>query len=89
MALFNRAFGLLFESRREDGAVSRMWGYSTPDAVATLTAAGYFNGQRDRLGVGDTILASAGIGGTPATVILRVAAVPGTGNVTVATVLNA
>ncbi len=88
MAFFDKAFVLLAQSNRQDGSVTRKWMYSTTDAVATVTAAGYYNAMRARLTVGDTIESSVGIGGTAATLIQRVATVPGTGNVTTTTVLN-
>jgi len=58
--------------------------YATTDADATVQAAGYFNDARDTLSVGDTIEAMTALAGTPERVVMRVTAVPTTGNVTVA-----
>lgn len=58
--------------------------YATPDAVATVIAAGYFNGAREKLAVGDTIDATCVLGGTPDRVSVLVTAVPATADVTVA-----
>lgn len=53
--------------------------YATADAAAVVEAAGYFNGSRGQLAVGDTIIASC----SASTKVLRVLTVPATGNVTV------
>ncbi len=58
--------------------------YGTADAPATVETAGYFNGARAKLTVGDIIIASMGIGGTLKLKIYQVTAVPATGNVTIA-----
>lgn len=59
--------------------------YATADAVATVTTAGYFNGAREKLAVGDTIDAVCVLGGTPDRVSVLVTAVPAApGDVTVA-----
>ena len=58
--------------------------YGTPDLAAVVETAGYFNGARAKLTVGDVITASMGIGSTQKLKILVVTAVPATGNVTVA-----
>lgn len=55
------------------------WIYGTLDPAATVEAAGYFNGVRAQLTVGDTILASC----SASTKVLRVLTVPAAGNVTV------
>lgn len=57
--------------------------YATPDALAAVVTAGYFNDARSQLRVGDVIEVAAGIGGTPATDTYTVTAVPATGNVTI------
>jgi hypothetical protein len=57
--------------------------YATPDTLATVVAAGYFNNARARLQAGDVVQVAAGIGGTPATDSYVFASVPATGNVTV------
>lgn len=56
--------------------------YSSNDTAAELLAAGYFNGVRDILSVGDIIHAVADIDGTPDYLNIMVATVPDTGNVT-------
>lgn len=43
-----------------------LWHYTTTDASATVTGAGYFNNGADMLRVGDLIIANMGVGGTPA-----------------------
>jgi hypothetical protein len=60
--------------------------YATPDAVATVIAAGYFNGLRDdgRIRVNDIIGSQCAMGGVADYVRLIFTAVPATGNVTVA-----
>lgn len=58
------------------------WYEADDDAVATVVAAGYFNGVRGILNVGDRILVVAANGA--AFRVLRVTAVPATGNVTTA-----
>lgn len=58
--------------------------YATTDAAATVETAGYFNDARARLKLGDQILASMVLGGTPVAKHYIVTAVPGAGNVTIA-----
>jgi hypothetical protein len=60
--------------------------YATADAVATVIAAGYFNGLRDdqRIRVNDVINSQCVMGGVADFVRLIITAVPATGNVTVA-----
>ena len=84
MAFYHKALTRVATSIRADGAQNSQVLYSDSDATATVVAAGYFNEAREKLRVGDIIVATVGIGGTPATLVLRVTAVPGTGNVTVA-----
>jgi hypothetical protein len=63
-----------------------IYGYATPDAVATVIAAGYFNGLRDdaRIRVNDVIECFCVMGGVSDYVRVIITAVPATGNVTVA-----
>lgn len=63
------------------GAVQNTtWQYFTADAAATVETAGYFNGIRAQLTVGDTILASMGASSKS----YRVLTVPAVGsNVTI------
>ena len=62
-----------------------LYHYATDDAAATVETAGYFNGDRARLNVGDVIIASMVNAGTPVMKQYAVTAAPKTtGNVTVA-----
>lgn len=83
MALVKAAFTRVSTSVR-DGAQSGLHFYSTADTTAAVVTAGYFNDVRDKIKVGDLVLVTAGIGGVPATMVLRFVAVPATGNVTIA-----
>lgn len=67
----------------------RLWHYSTNDDHATVAAAGYFNNARAVIGVGDTVIASVDLDGTPALRFYMFNAVPVSGNVTVVQVANA
>ena len=60
-----------------------LWFLATPVTQAEIATAGYFNNARTMLTAGDLILATCVIGGVMKTSHLRVATVPGTGNVTV------
>ena len=42
----------------------RLVSYATADALATVTAAGYFNGAADQLMPGDVLLIQHSVGGT-------------------------
>lgn len=66
------------------GDVRRDWSYKTPDAVATVETAGYFNDARVRLAKGDTIIATMVISGSVVGRTYVVTAVPASGNVTIA-----
>lgn len=44
----------------------RLWMYNTPDAIATVIAAGYFNDAKDVLKVNDIMFTVTSIAGTPA-----------------------
>lgn len=57
--------------------------YATNDTKAEVLTAGYFNNARADLSVGSKIEAEVDCDGTQETVIMRVATVPPTGNVTV------
>lgn len=63
-----------------------IYDYATTDAVATVVAAGYFNGLRDdgKIKVNDYINCYCVMGGAGDKVELVFTAVPATGNVTVA-----
>jgi len=67
---------------------ARDWRYITNDDHATVSAAGYFNNHRAHIGVGDTVLASVDIDGTPQLRLYMFNAVPAAGNVTVVQVNN-
>lgn len=58
--------------------------YATNDAVATVIAAGYFNDAREKLKVNDVIEAVCAHNSTGDRVVMRVTAVPASGDVTVA-----
>lgn len=66
------------------GKTVNWYNYGTADAVATVIAAGYFNGARDKLKVNDSIDAMCLADGVGDRVSLIVTAVPAAGNVTVA-----
>jgi hypothetical protein len=55
--------------------------YCTPDTLATVAAAGYFNAGRDRLQAGDVVHVVGSFGGTPATDHYVFTSVPATGNI--------
>jgi hypothetical protein len=59
------------------------WDYATDDAAATVEAAGYFNGARAFLRVGDIITAVMAAAGTPIGKNYVVLTVPASGNVTI------
>lgn len=56
--------------------------YATVHTLAEVQAAGFFNASRDNLTKDSIIDCVADINGTPARVVLRLATVPATGNVT-------
>ncbi len=58
--------------------------YATPDAVATVIAAGYFNNARAKLAVNDQIDAVCVATGVADRISMSVTAVPASGNITVA-----
>jgi len=61
----------------------RFYKYATIDAAATVLTAGYFNDARDKLQVNDVIECVTSAGGTGDRIVVRVTAVPSSGNVTV------
>lgn len=63
-------------------SVTRFWKYVTPDALATVVAAGYFNDYRLQLAAGDVIEVVGALTGTPVYDSYVVTASPATGNVT-------
>lgn len=67
---------------------TNFWGYVTADAHATIIAANYFNAQAQHMRVGDIILATTAIGGTPLARMYVVTAVSST-VVTIAAVTGA
>ncbi len=59
--------------------------YGTPDAPATVIAAGYFNALRTKpLRVGDVIDAVCSVNGTPDRISMLITAVPASADITVA-----
>lgn len=64
------------------GGAVNIWYYATPDAIASVLAAGYFNGARERLKVNDTIFVNAAADATGDFAILKVTDVPASGDVT-------
>lgn len=45
---------------------ARLWHYTTNDTLVTVAGSNYFNGAASYLGVGDVIMVSADLDGTPA-----------------------
>ena len=87
MALAKRSFVQMHSiPYAADTPPVNIYGYATPDAVATVVAAGYFNGLRDdgRLRVNDVVECYCVQGGVSDVVRLIFTAVPSTGNVTTA-----
>lgn len=67
----------------------RLWHYATTDDWATVNAAGYWNSARAHIGVGDIVLISGDLDGTPLLRMIMFATVPASGNVTTVQVANA
>lgn len=67
-----------------DAGSINIWAYATTDAAATVLAAGYFNDLRFRLSVNGIMIIMAVAGGVGDMLIVKVTAVPATGDVTVA-----
>lgn len=66
----------------------RLWHYATNDDWATINVAGYWNGARAHIGVGDLVDISGDLDGAPFHRRLMFSAVPATGNVTVVQIAN-
>ena len=78
--IFNRSL-----PHKPDARGIHHWDYNSPDAAATIVAAGYFNPARDRLGVNDMIEIMALSDGTGDYLHVKVTAVPAApGDITVA-----
>jgi hypothetical protein len=60
------------------GSAPQMWSYTTPDAIADVNTAGYFNGAASLLKVSDIIFCYTSSGGTAAMSIVWVNANSGT-----------
>ena len=60
------------------GAAPQVWSYTTPDAIADVNTAGYFNAAASLLRVGDVIFCFTSTGGTPAMSIVWVNSNSGT-----------
>jgi hypothetical protein len=85
MALALRSLALYASVPHSTTGRTDFFKYATPDAVATVIAAGYFNDARTKLKVNDVIDAVCVVGGVGDRVSLLVTAAPQvTGNVTVA-----
>ena len=84
MALQIRALTLTASVPVDTNKSVGFYKYATPDAAATVIAAGYFNDARDKLAVNDIIECVCVATGTGDRVVVRVTAVPSSGNVTVA-----
>jgi hypothetical protein len=87
MAHNPRSLSRIASSGYGDSASCSLFFYRTLDPVATVLTAGYFNASRSQLNVGDQIQVTADTGASLEAEILLVTAVPGTGNITVASIL--
>ena len=67
-----------------DGKTISTWHYATNDLASAVEAAGFFNDMRNSASVGDIIIASLDLDGTPVLKNYMFTAVPASGNVTVA-----
>lgn len=67
------------------GGFVQLWGYSTPDAAASVLASGYFNNLRDRAKVNDVMECVCAADGVGDMVRVKFTAVPASGDVTVST----
>lgn len=61
-----------------------IWLHATDEAAATVETAGFFNNARTLLAKGDIIISTMANGGTAVVKTYVAAAVPSTGNVTIA-----
>ena len=82
MAFNKRALSRMATSQYASGESASAYFMATANAAAAVIAAGYLNDARDMLRVGDIIFASVGIGGTADTLLIRVATVPASRNIT-------
>lgn len=88
MALIENAFQPVGGQARK-GASPQIWAYQTPDALATVKAAGYFNALRDRVLKDDFVICATSNGTTSVYTIIMFLLVPASPlatNVTVVTV---
>lgn len=60
-----RRFDILGFVGNGAGSVKTLWGYTTNDDAATVEATGYFDAMIDQFQVGDQVLASLDLDGTP------------------------
>lgn len=60
------------------GAAPQVWSYTTPDAIADVNTAGYFNAAASLLRVGDIIFCYTSTGGSAAMTVVWVNANSGT-----------
>ena len=79
MALNIKALSRFATSDRGSRNQANSYVYSTPDAAATVTAAGYFNDARQKCNLkkGDRFFCSVAVDGTPAKLDLIVTDVSG------------
>lgn len=85
MALNLRSLALYASTPYGTASKSVNWyKYATADAGATVIAAGYFNGARDKLKVNDVVDCLVVADGVGDLVTVVMTAVPASGNVTVA-----
>lgn len=91
MALKLRALALFASSAYTPGSVANYYTYATTDALATVIADGYFNDARAKLKAGDVIhaLCNHAAASAPDYAVIRVVSAPTSGNVTVATDVDA
>jgi hypothetical protein len=65
-------------TRLAGGSGVSLWHYSTPDPIADVNTAGYFNSAANMLGLNDVIIAVTSTGGSPVVSLAYVNANSGT-----------
>lgn len=87
MAFNARAFALFASVPYGTGTGKQnSYSYATPDALATILAAGYFNSIRDKVKVNDIVIGMAAADAVGVPFAVKFDAVPASGSVTVALV---
>lgn len=84
MAHSKRALNRIGSSMSAAGVAVSLFLLASDDDAATVLTAGYLNDNRAELAVNDVIIIMAVAGGTGDMLIVKVTAVPATGNVTIA-----